>query len=138
MVNVERLEKLANHLLSGKLGHETFNFGVYNVGGRANLNECGTQGCAIGECPVIWPNDWAYVDSLPTLRILGSDPHEGSITTSIAGRAFFHLTAGEYEYLFIPGNETNNRRNALSQYASKEDVANRILRFCEIVKEESL
>ena len=62
--NYERLEKLANHLLHGKLGHETFDFSKYNNGSfgkyaEERLKYCGTAGCAIGECPFVF-EEWLF------------------------------------------------------------------------------
>lgn len=59
-MNKERLLKLAEHLEVGELGHEVFDFTVY--GG------CGFAGCALGECPTVFPDDWAFRGLTPMLR----------------------------------------------------------------------
>ncbi len=51
-MNKERLLALADHLERGKLGHEKFDFGCYN---NTDSNVCGTAGCGIGECPILFP-----------------------------------------------------------------------------------
>jgi len=43
---INRLEKMATHLESGKLGHEHFDFSVVNAG-RTNKKGCGTAGCVL-------------------------------------------------------------------------------------------
>ena len=62
MPNIEKLTTLANHLLHGKLGHEKFDFSNFNFTPHKMLisNECGTLGCALGECPIIWPDEWTF------------------------------------------------------------------------------
>lgn len=53
----ERLETLVEHLERGELGHKRFDFSQYN---DAESPTCGTSGCALGECPIIWPDDWRF------------------------------------------------------------------------------
>lgn len=54
----KRLQKLIDHLDHGKLGHPVFNFGQWNDGEK--VNHCRTNGCAIGECPVLFPLQWTF------------------------------------------------------------------------------
>lgn len=54
----KRLLKLIVHLEHGKLGHRVFDFGTWNSGEK--VNHCRTNGCAIGECPVIFPKHWSF------------------------------------------------------------------------------
>ncbi len=67
----KRLEKLERHLRSGKLFHERFVLMTWNAGPGAG-NGCGTEGCAIGECPGLFPEDWYWQegmrDATPMLR----------------------------------------------------------------------
>jgi len=49
-MNKERLLKLATHLRQEKLPID-WDFGTI-------VNECGTAGCALGNCQFVWPNDW--------------------------------------------------------------------------------
>jgi len=60
----DRLLILADHLLYGSLGHKVFDFNTYNTYDNPFEKPlegvprgCGTHGCAIGECPVIWPEE---------------------------------------------------------------------------------
>ncbi len=75
-MNKERLLKLADHLETGQLIHERFNFQWFNFGLRTNppIAGCGSIGCAIGEMPGVFPEDWAFQgnrdeDITPQLRI---------------------------------------------------------------------
>jgi hypothetical protein len=68
-IHVRRLRKIIKHLRQGKLGHKTFDFSLINstplslvMEGEPNYDDrgCGTNGCAIGELPFIFPRDWTY------------------------------------------------------------------------------
>ena len=49
----KRFEKLMNHLASGKLGLDKFDYGTWYA-----KRDCGTCGCALGECTVVFPKQW--------------------------------------------------------------------------------
>lgn len=53
----ERLVKVVEHLEKGVLGHKEFNFSVINNGKDGT---CGSQGCALGELPIIFPEAWRF------------------------------------------------------------------------------
>jgi len=66
MIKFKKLQKLADHLRRGKLGHTTFDFSCINDGEPAQVtidpktltikaSGCGTSGCAMGELPIIFP-----------------------------------------------------------------------------------
>ncbi len=123
-MNKERLLKLANHLLNGKLGHKTFNFAIYNSNGDGSIpiNKCGTVGCAIGECPIVFPRSWTFDrHGLPVLKIYEDNfvmaPYE-------SGCKFFGIEYEDYIKLFTPNLSTN-------RHATKEQVANNIIKFVE-------
>ncbi len=67
-MHTERLETLANHLLNGSMFHEKFNLEVF-VSPLADDegHPCGTQGCALGECPHLFKDDWIWVGGYPVL-----------------------------------------------------------------------
>ena len=121
-LGARRLLKLAEHLEKGKLGHKQFDYSTYHIGPR-DKNHCGTAGCAIGECPVVFPRQWKFIQArysdVPILRAIDSDSTEDS------GAVFFGLTYKEYEYLFIPGTE----ENPLSENAKRKTVAKHIRNF---------
>jgi hypothetical protein len=55
-IRTDLLRQLAEHLLHGKLGHEKFDFSRFNDA----ENTCGTNGCAAGELPILWPDQWGF------------------------------------------------------------------------------
>jgi hypothetical protein len=111
-----RLLKLAKHLESGKLGHEIFDFTQYN---SSNSLECGTRGCAIGECPIVFPREWYFArNGCPTLR-------ETNVTCD--GKTFFAITVYEYSCLFIPSCSGDGMHCARD--ATKREVAANIRNF---------
>ena len=57
-MNKERLLKIADHLEKGELA-QTFDFSSISFGINED-NTCGTHGCALGEFPIIFPEDWEY------------------------------------------------------------------------------
>jgi hypothetical protein len=140
-IHEERLLKLVAHLESGKLGHEVFYFGHYNTEADmtapvADISDyepvgaprCGTAGCAIGECPILFPRSWKFNSyGWPTLRAGShSDPMD-------AAREFFGLSYGDAASLFLPGPADGRCDGVvgprLGRDASKQEVAQHIRRF---------
>lgn len=134
-MNKERLLKLADHLEFGTLGHRVFNFSRLNEGTVINKDTlCKTNGCAIGECPIVFPEDWEfrqlgesigeYIETVPSLKSYSKD----NTTTSPSFRSaelFFDINEKESEILFIPSNYANeNERNndETGDYMSEEEL----------------
>lgn len=64
-IYIERLKQLADHLECGKLGHEIFDITAYNSGKKP---EVGRRGDAVGELPVLFPEEWRFTqEGLPIL-----------------------------------------------------------------------
>jgi len=134
-LHLKRLEKLANHLLHGKLGHDIFDFSRLNEnvesGEEFKKNGCGTIGCALGECPIIfkqWHFDYC---NEPTLK--------GKEYTEESAEQFFHISWQEAKHLFYP-NEQNPilyMGNNLGIRAKKEQVANNMLEFIKLKRNEN-
>jgi hypothetical protein len=122
-MNGERLLQLADHLETGNLGHELFAFDVFNSTDSADPIEpytCGTKGCAVGECPVIWPENWCFnKNAMPTVKDWGSEPgspqadelpkhlrdHERLISASsilMYAAHWFGISPGDADLLFVP------------------------------------
>ena len=96
-MNKERLLKLADHLENGNLGHKYFSFSVWNSDDWQDGADvkCGTMGCAIGECPFVWPDDWKFdTDGEPVL--------DGKIGVHDSVVDWFELSKDEGRHLFIP------------------------------------
>jgi hypothetical protein len=123
-MNTERLQKLAEHLLHGTLGHERFDFGIYN---DAKAPICGTAGCAIGECPIIFPQYWEF-------DWWGDPVITGNATPWDSGEFFFDITEAEFTHLFIADGQDTAKYggNVLSDTATRYEVANNILEFIKI------
>lgn len=117
-MNKERLLKLANHLLHGKLGHEVFDFNVFH---KSSTYGCGTRGCALGECPTCFPEDWEF-GGTATPVLIGTSLIN-SMATRQSAKTYFELNNDEYKMLFMP--------SYLPDTATKEQVANNIIEFCK-------
>lgn len=129
-IHVKRLRKLERHLRTGKLGHAEFDFGNFNVGHKCKpkgwkppVKGCGTRGCAIGECPIVFPNEWYF-----------SDTHKVPLTKTGDSHGFFGLKPEEYYHLFIPGCQEPNRYGGqeLDGKATRTEVADNIRDFLKI------
>ncbi len=129
-MNKERLLKLAEHLESGKLGHKEFYFGNYNVG-EFDGRGCGTSGCAIGECPIVF-KEWKFDDN-------GTPVVGKSQTAESSGTKFFNISISEYEHLFYPFSQNVEMYggNTLGYSATKEQVASNIRAFVAKMESEA-
>lgn len=129
----KRLLKLAEHLETGKLGHKKFNFGVFNADKHSWSVEkpysCGYAGCALGECPVLFPRKWQFAaDGSPVLSTTDRD-NENTLPTDEAAE-FFGITRKECALLFVPYEGIAQwNRHVLGEHATKKQVAASIRRF---------
>ena len=114
MPNFNRLRRIVTHLRSGNLAHDTFDFSEYN-GGELKPSGCGTNGCAVGEFPAIWPDLWRWgLNSLksglvyrPTGKfIFYPDAAEGFLSIKEETRQFLFTPADGYRPNGLPGNAT--------------------------------
>jgi hypothetical protein len=132
---IKLLLQLADHLENGKLGHQRFHFGFYNGGptddryaDTPELKNCGTSGCAIGECPFIFPGWFFNVHFEPR--------YEKYASTVLSATGFFDLDWLQYLHLFI----NNSHRieayggKLLNAQASRIEVAGNIRTFCRIME----
>lgn len=139
-MNKERLLKLAEHLEIGILGHKNFNFNVLNSQSTEE-HMCETSGCAIGELPIIFPEEWKwkkYPARINTYspRLIKDD--RGGTWKEVD--QFFDLTSDESRVLFIPyyyyGKESIIIReielSQLDENATKEEVAAHIREFIRL------
>lgn len=136
-IRTDLLRKLADHLLNGKLGHDKFDFGNYNAGWPEKQpyqdiiqrNICGTAGCAMGEMPVLFPKHFAFDGNGVVLK------HDYSKWDEAAGMKFFNITSEQYNHLFMPEDQMEHlgRTQNLTVKATKEDVAENIIAFCDLV-----
>lgn len=126
MPHIERLKQLADHLLHGQLIHREFDFNYYNIDVHSPDNLCGTSGCAIGECPGVWPDKWEFDKRTFDPVLIG-----GPSTPRQSGQLFFDLIDTEYSALFLSHNQHLKDLPFLGEDATKEQVANNILEFCK-------
>lgn len=133
----KRLEKLATHLEKGKLGHSKFNFGMFSFGNRKE-NGCGTLGCALGECPVLFPRDWSFVEWYAD-DITGEADFIvlacGEKYTDDSAVAFFGINHSIVHHLFYPTTQKpeNYGGRRLSSKATRKQVAANIRAFLKKV-----
>jgi len=127
-IRFDRLETLAQHLETGVLGHERFDFGSFNDG-AVRPNECGTAGCGIGECPVIWPGEWKFGGGLPLL--IGTKPNIDNVNTSV--EVWFGLAPNQVDHLFYPYLQNCDEYGGeiMGDDATRYDVAANIRAFIE-------
>ena len=133
-IEYDKLEAAANHLLTGKLGHDKFNIVHFNQGSE-DANVCGTSGCMVGEFPIIWPSVFRFA----------SDNHEGkhilfindsSESTERDVMNWLNISHWQYTHLFYSTCQRDEYGGIeLSNNATKEQVANNILEFIKIMKE---
>ena len=98
MIRIDRLEQLAAHLEAGcPGGHEVFDFGQFNEG-FIDRFDCGTSGCAAGELPVIFPEDWRFDGN-------GVYQTEDPCCTDCDLKLWFGVSGDQTSYLFYPTSE---------------------------------
>ncbi len=132
-IHIDRLLKLADHLEHGQLGHKKFNFGVFNAsvnGDHSVKSKCGYMGCAIGECPIAFPEDWAFDERghpclLENFGLFRFDEE------CVSGCEFFGVNNDEFDHLFVPENQYVKIYGGidLGRDATKEQVAANIRAF---------
>jgi len=138
----KRLLKLAEHLETGKLGHKKFDFGKYNSEKDPHTEvkpySCGYAGCALGECPIVFPKLWQFsIDGTPALRTSNRD--NAYLDGARESQEFFGITYNEAGALFVPNGEWCNgdtwyetapwNKKVLIDSATKKQVAAAIRRF---------
>lgn len=138
-VGLRRLAKLARHLKSENLGHYKFDISCYSAGSLY----CGSSGCALGECPFVFPKSWRFIlfqdpicSRAPVLKSekknISSD-----LLTFCSANTFFVLSDAEVRHLFFAfeqDTETYGGCN-LTYKATPADVAYNIEQF---IKKQTL
>jgi len=128
-MNLERLHILYDHLMWGTLGHKKFDFSTYN---STHEPTCGTAGCAIGECPVIW-GEWRFnYEGKPRLG--------ENCSCSNSGAEWFGINHAEYIHMFVPNsqNTDNFGGRSLKNFSNRYQVAANIKAFInKCYKEEA-
>ncbi len=129
-MNARRLLKLAEHLETGKLGHKIFDFDHINYGKRDERG-CGTNGCAIGELPIVFPRSFKFhtYENIHWDGDLTYIPNSG-LSAFPAAEDFFGISSDETEKLFCPyGNDGEEWGKLLDNGATRKQVAKNIRAF---------
>ena len=121
-----RLLVLADHLESGDLGHDEFDFTTFTNRGQL---DCGTAGCAIGECPFEFPDEWEFKSN----GFRSSFPHlinsEEKVFTDASN--FFEISRDAANHLFSPTDQNTYIYGGkkLTFRASAKEVAQNIREY---------
>jgi len=136
-IKVSRLRKLAKHLRGTHLAHKKFNFLDY-ARGKINKsgNYCGSSGCAIGEFPAVWPNEWRWEPELTGyfIRVVHKSQKIKNISWYVIAD-FFSITERQAKHLFFPDAQNIEKFGGreLGNGATAKNVANNIDAFIEKV-----
>lgn len=129
----ERLEKLATHLESGKLGHAKFDFSAINETRDHAIppcGKCGYAGCALGELPIVFPRLWKFgAYGHTVLRSPRTMRAQNSGDSFSHSEEFFGLTCGESLGLFSGCNPRPWAKTDLRPDATRKQVARGIRMF---------
>lgn len=131
-IQEERLTKLGKRLVASKIGHEQFDFGSFNrlEDGGGCPNKCGYAGCALGECPIVFPEDWKYNQcGEPVLR-------RSKLNSWESANKYFGVNDREASHLFMPDDQLTEEYGGkdLPCDATPQDVGKNMLNFVKIKK----
>ena len=130
-----RLLKIAKHLREkdkdirkigkAQVGHPYFYFGEYTD--SVVENKCGTQGCAIGDFPILFPKYWKFKrdknDTVGDGVLIALRNKRGSYTNGQCGE-FLNLQTHIVDALFYPNISVSlNKRNSTLTIYSKSSMA---------------
>lgn len=142
--NTELLRELGNHLLYGTLGHSVFKMGAWNHNESSykafQLNGCGEVGNAIGECPILFPDEWCFAPKsyLPVLNKYKWDKSISANTIKQSAIEFFNLTDEEFQHLFVRDVQRLTWGNKLTYKATAMDCGNNLIAFCQLSEAKQL
>jgi len=114
-MNTDKLFELADHLESGNLGHKHFHLTTFHTEDENGDPDCG---CALGECPFVWPDDWYFnMDNKPVKY-----PYDIAFQSAIK---WFDINASQYDHLFEVNKQMISRYGGkeLNMYSGPMDVA---------------
>ena len=146
----DRLLELAAHLKSDRRGHKVFDFNCFSVGVRdPERHGCGSAGCAFGELPVVWPDEWEFGEpwhpNMPEcdygVRLKSETSFDANSSSARLGACeWFDLTKDEVHALFYPGLELSEISpiEVLRVNATAEQVADRFIVFVKWREEQAL
>jgi hypothetical protein len=120
------LRELALHLVSNKRGHKKFDFSTINN----DINICGSAGCALGELPILYPNDWIFKNEVVYLI---KDSNYSSFSDA---SKFFNIYESLSMHLFCPMCQDTELYGGqyLNRHGTAKEVSDNILAYCELVE----
>jgi hypothetical protein len=138
-LRLDRLKKLLEHMESGKLSVDRFDFSQFRV--RA---ECGTSGCMAGELPAVFPEEWEHktrvhwcdpdIDYM-VVRLKKAEPvYAGDFP--VDAMDFFGLGYAEVLQLFYPASWVRLPSGRLPETATREEVTANLKAFIEEKEKE--
>jgi len=129
-----RLRRLAKHLRGTHRAHKTFDFNIY-ANGEINKkgNYCGSRGCAIGEFPAVWPNEWDWKNFELGAGDVVHKSQEDENTNYLVIADFFSITKDQVNHLFSPMDQSPKEFGGqeLDEDATADEVADNIDAFIE-------
>lgn len=127
-----RLKKLSTHLKRGKLGHTKFDFSRFNAT-DCGQGKCGSAGCAIGECPIVFPRQWKFAKQWCSTPVLRRVNHTHPFS---AAEKFFKLGKDACLHLFSPHCQITGQYGGkhLDNSATASEVAANIDAFIKTQK----
>jgi hypothetical protein len=110
---------------------DTFDFGIVY-----REYDCGSAGCKIGELPLVFPDDFVFVNGLrvedESLSRQVQLKDRDTWSSFEAAEKFFGLTSSQAQHLFSPGLQIYGE-DLLSPWSTREAVNANGLRFCDMV-----
>lgn len=133
MARLDLLKVIEDHLRDGNLGHEVFDFDCINRGTSDLGLSCGTNGCAMGELPIIFPKEWRFE---PGEGVALKDSKHLGLAVDVC--TFLGINREEMEHLFFPDMQKPIRFGGghLGRQATRVQVADNIDDFISM-KESS-
>lgn len=140
-IHINRLARLTWHLRFGKLGHKVFDFRTYNSDITSNEGSygpyggiCGTNGCQIGELPIVWPERFEF-------DCFGVSVKNASMVEMVdLTKNFFGIYENgiEYSHLFLPihQNTIDYGGKTLNTNATQYEVADNNEAFIKTMSEK--
>lgn len=128
----ERLNKLADHLITGKLAHKEFAYGMFNEH-KGDATRCGTRGCALGELPALY-SSWKWIGCFESSfygTVEYTDENGKKYLDFEGAMKFFNLSIEQIMHLFMPLGQITSTfgGEVLNGNATAEEVGNNIKQF---------
>jgi len=131
-IRLDRLQKVYDHMKSGVLGHKIFDYGSYNLDlvktpygddlVAPKKGTCGTLGCAMGEFPIIFPNDFKF------------GPYKIISKNRVSSNKFLGIPYHVEHYLFVPNTEFDGLKPSPGWKATRKQVTRHIGNFLKVVR----